>query len=682
MANAGVDPSRLYSTLDRTALRAKDPVLYQLLYNLIGTLVNVVGKQAGSGGGTTGNVVNNITNVIQQMMLEDGIDGEMGSPGPRGTDGTIGHDGATGPAGPQGLSGEDGIDGETYAIPGVQGPTGNAGTNGLTGPAGPPGLQGFDGGDGETYAIPGVQGPAGNSPQPLVAGAAQVNRSTNQTISTASETAITLDTVVYDTNGYFSAGSPTRLTVPAGQDGKYIVHGQVKWTVTGAVTPAAIIGGKVNRSTNQTINNNSATQISFSGTEFDTNVFWSAGSPTRLTIPSGGEGLYVIVGQIKWSVGASGPAFIRIFKNGTTIIGESYIETVNANSTSNVACEEDLVTSDFIELQVFQVTGSSQTVVGGSNTYLSAIATVTSSPGGGPCFTRIYKNGSTLVGEGYVPLADANATTSVTAEVSLSATDYIELKVIQTSGLNQTVVGGTSTYFALEIAAGNGSGISTGAFSARPAAGSLGRLYLPNNGFSQGFDTGSAWSPFGPLYALTAPIDANFAWVNQGTATVTADKDAIALAVVAASGTSWKVRKKALSGFTRLEILMLPHTYGTGSQTALLFRESGTGKLATMSLSDGNTIAIQHWTNPTTFLANDATNIALSVRGFLWLAIAISGANLLYQSSVDGQNWVQLLSIAKTSQFTTAPDEWGFGANSGQTLYNNGLTLLSFKEIP
>ncbi len=45
---------------------------------------------------------------------------------------------------------------------------------------------------------------------------ALVKRTTAQAITTATETAVTWETATYDTDSIWSAGSPTRLTVPAG----------------------------------------------------------------------------------------------------------------------------------------------------------------------------------------------------------------------------------------------------------------------------------------------------------------------------------------------------------------------------------------------------------------------------------------------------------------------------------
>ena len=67
--NAGMDPSRLYTVLQKTDLRTKDPILYQLLYNLIGTIakLNQTSSSSGGGGGGGSTSVVNIQNIITAL---------------------------------------------------------------------------------------------------------------------------------------------------------------------------------------------------------------------------------------------------------------------------------------------------------------------------------------------------------------------------------------------------------------------------------------------------------------------------------------------------------------------------------------------------------------------------------------------------------------------------------------
>lgn len=59
------------------------------------------------------------------------------------------------------------------------------------------------------------------SSRPVAAGA-KLRNSVVQSIANATETNLSFDTVLYDTDGFYSAAAPTRLTIPVGKDGRYL----------------------------------------------------------------------------------------------------------------------------------------------------------------------------------------------------------------------------------------------------------------------------------------------------------------------------------------------------------------------------------------------------------------------------------------------------------------------------
>jgi hypothetical protein len=48
-------------------------------------------------------------------------------------------------------------------------------------------------------------------------------------INNGETTVASLDTVSWDSDGYFDSGSPTRLTVPAGLEGRYLLQVALRW---------------------------------------------------------------------------------------------------------------------------------------------------------------------------------------------------------------------------------------------------------------------------------------------------------------------------------------------------------------------------------------------------------------------------------------------------------------------
>lgn len=80
------------------------------------------------------------------------------------------------------------------------------------------------------------------------------------------------------------------------------------------VRPAA----RVERTTSQSIPNNTITAISFDTENFDTGGFWTVGSPTRLTVSE--EGLYMFGGCVLWPANTTGTRELGLRLNGTTIL--------------------------------------------------------------------------------------------------------------------------------------------------------------------------------------------------------------------------------------------------------------------------------------------------------------------------------------------------------------------------
>jgi hypothetical protein len=135
---------------------------------------------------------------------------------------------------------------------------------------------------------------------------------------------------------------------------------KVKWA-----TPAAtgFVGCSLNNSsTNQSLSNATNTLINFDTEIFDTDAFHTGGSPTRVTIPAGKAGYYLVLGTVTYATNASGQRQCNILKNGGSLFANtSYpsggIVQVKASGIINLAV------ADYIELQGYQDSGGSLNVV-------------------------------------------------------------------------------------------------------------------------------------------------------------------------------------------------------------------------------------------------------------------------------------------------------------------------------
>ncbi len=224
--------------------------------------------------------------------------------------------------------------------------------------------------------------------------------------------------------------------------------------------------------------------------------------------------------------------------------------------------------------------------------------------------------------------------------------------------------------------------ILTDAYTSRPAAAYEGRLFLPNNGVYVERDTGAAWAPWGPLFPMTVPVDANYAWINQGGASVVTSQGGIYLSAPASATVNIRLRKKTAPATPYvITACMLLNLTGVSNQSCGLgFRQSSDGKLVLFGIDLSATaisLAVYKFTSATAF---SATYVSRGVWGCgtLFIRIADNGSNRICSTSTDGQNFKVIHTVGRTD-FMTA-DEVGFWANDQSNIIDAGVTLLSWKE--
>lgn len=134
-------------------------------------------------------------------------------------------------------------------------------------------------------------------------------------------------------------------------------------------------GCSVYKSGNQAITStNTWTTITFDSENFDTDSMHSTSTNTsRITIPSGLAGKYVITANLAWTAGV-GARGLAIAKNGTRLNYDFMNATTAFDTYQNSSVIVDLAVNDYIEIQAFQSTGGSLNVYGGTDaTTLSLI---------------------------------------------------------------------------------------------------------------------------------------------------------------------------------------------------------------------------------------------------------------------------------------------------------------------
>lgn len=230
-------------------------------------------------------------------------------------------------------------------------------------------------------------------------------------------------------------------------------------------------------------------------------------------------------------------------------------------------------------------------------------------------------------------------------------------------------------------------------YANRPAAGVEGRLFLPTNGYHLQRDTGSVWESWGPLMPLEPVIDGDFAWLNQGGATLDVTRGGAFLLAPAVSGDNVRARIKTLPSapYTITIAVINRFVFENFLQGGLLLRESGTGELTTLAVVSNTLVSTVHqcvvadkWNSATSFNSGYTTSPnPFFVTPFLtgpciWLQIEDNATTRFYRISADGINFTTLFSVGNTDFLT--PDQAGFYAATNNTTHLAGINVLSWKE--
>ena len=223
--------------------------------------------------------------------------------------------------------------------------------------------------------------------------------------------------------------------------------------------------------------------------------------------------------------------------------------------------------------------------------------------------------------------------------------------------------------------------ISTSALASPPASPATGDLWLPNNSLYLFRYSGTAWISWGPISPLTLPVDSDFSWVNQGTATVDATNGAIYLSGPLGAGHNARIRIKAAPTVPyTITALIRPALYALNSVACgLCFRNSGSGALHLFRIvySSGFNLFSTKYTSPTVQSA-DYVGTLYSLVGQIYLRIQDDNINRNCYWSVDGYHWELFHNVVRTD-FLTA-DQVGFFVEAQNASVGAAMSLLSWAE--
>ena len=149
-------------------------------------------------------------------------------------------------------------------------------------------------------------------------------------------------------------GSNTHvLTVDTSVDGK------IKWAAPAA--GASFAGCSLSKSAAQSISNATWTLITWNQENYDTDAFHdNSTNNTRITIPSGKSGKYLIAANLYTPANSVGSRLLKYTKNGADSYYGNWSPASAVHSTSIVGSQVfDLIAGDYIEVAIYQDTGTS-----------------------------------------------------------------------------------------------------------------------------------------------------------------------------------------------------------------------------------------------------------------------------------------------------------------------------------
>jgi hypothetical protein len=127
---------------------------------------------------------------------------------------------------------------------------------------------------------------------------------------------------------------------------------------------------RVYHSSTQSAAHNTNTALAFNSERWDTNSYHDTSTNTsRLTVPSGMAGKYVITGHVGWAASSAGQRQQWLQLNGSTRIAETTIPPPGAFAFAMppLATIYDLAVGDYVELVVVQSTGGALDAISTAN---------------------------------------------------------------------------------------------------------------------------------------------------------------------------------------------------------------------------------------------------------------------------------------------------------------------------
>ncbi len=135
-------------------------------------------------------------------------------------------------------------------------------------------------------------------------------------------------------------------------------------------------GARVRHNTAQSLADATFTSVQFNTSERDTDGFYDPAAPTRLTVPSGLEGEYLLSAQVEFAANSTGNRQLGIRVNGTTTVVSDIRVGLSVITRLIVHTQVRLNAGSYLEVRAFQNSGGALNINSNSTSPRLAIVRV------------------------------------------------------------------------------------------------------------------------------------------------------------------------------------------------------------------------------------------------------------------------------------------------------------------
>ena len=158
--------------------------------------------------------------------------------------------------------------------------------------------------------------------------------------------------IIYSSSGTTAA----RLGIGSSAQVLTVASGIPSWATPASGT--TLVGCAVYSASSQTIADSTWTAVTYGSEYWDTDAFHSTSvNPSRITIPAGKDGKYLLTIFGVWQTGSTGNRSLRILKNGADEPFRNYAQNNSTTLSQQASYQISLVATDYIEVYVFQANG-------------------------------------------------------------------------------------------------------------------------------------------------------------------------------------------------------------------------------------------------------------------------------------------------------------------------------------